>query len=95
MLAAAGYPDAPDRGAVVAGIDEAEKVEGVSVFHAGTELGDGGLVASGGRVLNVSALGTDLTEARERCYRAIRLIGMQGAQHRSDIGLLAVVGRHV
>ena len=59
-MAAHGYPDAPEAGAVIDGIDAAEAIEGVQVFHAGTAIRDGVLVAAGGRVLNVTALDADL-----------------------------------
>ena len=56
MVASHGYPEAPEAGAVIEGIDDAEALEGVQVFHAGTALRDGDLVAAGGRVLNVTAV---------------------------------------
>ena len=90
VMAAHGYPDAPEAGAVIQGIDDAEAIEGVQVFHAGTAIRDGVLVAAGGRVLNVTALGPDLGTARERAYAAVDRITVAGSHHRTDIGAEAV-----
>jgi len=89
VLAAAGYPDAPRLGGKITGIEEAEGA-GALVFHAGTALRDGRLVSAGGRVLNVTATGADVGEARDRAYAALAHIELEGAQHRSDIGARAV-----
>ncbi|MEO2083708.1 MAG: phosphoribosylamine--glycine ligase, partial [Desulfurobacteriaceae bacterium] len=70
VLASKGYPGSYEKGKEITGIEEAEKVETVVVFHAGTAVRDGKLVTNGGRVLNVTALGKDIVEARERAYRA-------------------------
>ncbi|CAN5738678.1 phosphoribosylamine--glycine ligase [soil metagenome] len=87
VLAAPGYPDAPKAGVPITGIEEAERVEGVKVFHAGTALDQQGqLVTAGGRVLSVSAQGTDLEEARRRVYQAADRIHFAGKQMRRDIG---------
>ena len=91
VLAARGYPDAPEPGAVIEGLDAAATVEGVTVFHAGTALADGQPVVAGGRVLNVSAVAPDLAGARERAYQAAALISFDGMQLRHDIGELAHV----
>jgi phosphoribosylamine--glycine ligase len=92
VLAARGYPDAPEQGAVITGVEDASQVEGAMVFHAGTARdADGRLVAGGGRVLNVSALGADLAAARDRAYQAAALIAFDGMQLRSDIGEAALV----
>ncbi|MGY6498758.1 MAG: phosphoribosylglycinamide synthetase C domain-containing protein, partial [Microcella sp.] len=64
---------------------EASAVEGVHLCHAATAHVDGGFVATGGRVLSVVATGPDFTVARERAYRAIELIGLEGGQVRRDI----------
>ena len=93
-MAARGYPDAPEAGAVIEGIDDAEAIEGVQVFHAGTAIRDGALVAAGGRVLNVTALAPDLAAARERAYAAVDRITIAGSHHRSDIGAEAVAKEH-
>ena len=89
VLAAAGYPDAPESGAPIVGLDEAEAA-GALVFHAGTAVRSGELVATGGRVLAVTALGESVGEARERAYRAVEQIELPGVQYRQDIALVAV-----
>ena len=89
VLAAAGYPDAPESGAPIVGLDEAEAAGGL-VFHAGTAMRSGELVATGGRVLAVTALGESVGEARERAYRAVEQIELPGVQYRQDIALAAV-----
>ena len=85
VLATEGYPAAPRPGDVIAGIDAAEQVPGVTVFHAGTAERDGALVTAGGRVLDVSAVAASLTEARERAYEAAARITWRGMQYRRDI----------
>ena len=86
VVAAKGYPGTPATGGSIAGIDAAQSVAGVTVFHAGTTLADGGLVASGGRVLAVTAVGASLAEARERAYLAIGRIAFADGFWRRDIG---------
>ncbi|BAW92227.1 phosphoribosylamine--glycine ligase [Actinomyces sp. Chiba101] len=86
VLAAPGYPGTVVTGGAITGIEEAERVDGVHVLHAGTGRDDdGALIATGGRVLSVVALGETVAVARERAYRAIRLIRLDGAQYRTDI----------
>jgi phosphoribosylamine--glycine ligase len=93
VLAAPGYPDAPQKGSVIAGT-ERDLGEGVEVFHAGTALRpDGALVAVGGRVLNVCARGATLAEARERAYAAVARIDWPEGFHRTDIGWRALERR--
>jgi phosphoribosylamine--glycine ligase len=89
VLAAPGYPDAPESGTPLTGLDRAE-ADGALVFQAGTALRDGELVSAGGRVLNVTALGESVAEARERAYRAVDRIEFPGVQYRHDIALRAV-----
>ena len=90
VLAAKGYPDAPQKGAVITGA-EADFGPDIVVFHAGTARdGDGHLTASGGRVLNVCARGADLAEARARAYAAVGAIDLPGGFHRTDIGWRAL-----
>lgn len=94
VLASAGYPGAYEKGKVILGIDEAEKMKDVMVFHAGTAFNpDGELVTDGGRVLNVVALGGSFEEARERAYEACGVINFEGKQYRNDIGKKAAAGR--
>jgi phosphoribosylamine--glycine ligase len=89
VLASAGYPDQPQAGALIAGLEEAEAT-GALVFHAGTAVRDGRLVSAGGRVLDVTGLGESLQEARERAYAALDRIDFPGAQYRTDVALRAV-----
>ena len=86
IVAARGYPGTPSAGGAIRAIEAAEQVEGVTVFHAGTELGEQGLTAKGGRVLAVTALGDTLAQARARVYRAIDQIDFADGFHRRDIG---------
>ena len=88
VLASDGYPSAPQLGGV---IGEFPTIEKVSIFHAGTASSDKGLVSSGGRVLTVTGTGSDLTEARDRAYRAISHISLDGSFYRTDIALNASV----
>ena len=71
VMAARGYPGAYAKGSVIEGLDEAAAVEGVEIFHAGTKAEGGRMLANGGRVLNVSALGKTVSEARARAYEAV------------------------
>jgi phosphoribosylamine--glycine ligase len=90
VLTAPDYPLRGDSGTPIEGIDEAES-SGALVFHAGTALRDGRLVTNGGRILNVTAIGTDLGAARDRAYDAIARISFDGMRHRTDIAALAGV----
>ena len=85
VLASGGYPGSYETGVPIEGLDRAAEVEGATVFHAGTTRRDGKVVTAGGRVLDVSALGKGLAEARDRAYRAASLISFEGMHHRSDI----------
>jgi phosphoribosylamine--glycine ligase len=84
VLAAGSYPERGDSGAVIEGLEAAE-AEGALVFHAGTALRDGGVVTNGGRILNVTALGASLTDARDLAYRAAARISFPGVRYRRDI----------
>ena len=86
VVAAKGYPGTPVAGGAINGIERAEKGEGVTVFHAGTRQSETGLVASGGRVLAVTAIGRSLGEARARVYAGVASIDFADGFHRSDIG---------
>ena len=88
VLAAQGYPDVPQIGDPITGLPDIHCVE---VFHAGTKMSDTGLVSSGGRVLSVTGIGTDLTEARNCAYRGISQIKLKGSFYRSDVALNAAV----
>ena len=86
VIASEGYPEAPITGRPITGLDDAARVEGVSIEHAGTAFDeDGRLVSAGGRVLDVVAVGTTFAAARRKAYEAIRKIHLEGAQYRSDI----------
>ena len=93
VLASEGYPRAYEKGKVITGIDAADALEDVKVYHAGTAMRDGQLVTSGGRVLNVTAMGDTFQAARELAYKACDLIDFEGKQNRTDIGLRAINGR--
>jgi phosphoribosylamine--glycine ligase len=86
IVAARGYPGKPASGGAIRAIEAAETVEGVTVFHAGTELSDAGLVAKGGRVLAVTAVADTFANARARAYRAVDQIDFADGFHRRDIG---------
>ena len=90
VMANKGYPGAYQKGSEIHGIDAAGSIEGVHIFHAATERHDGRLFANGGRVLNVSALGHDLVEARTRAYAAVDRIDWPEGFCRRDIGARAV-----
>ncbi len=85
VLASDGYPGSYPTGRPIAGLDRAAGHEGVHVLHAGTALADGALVTAGGRVLNVTARGRDVAEARQRAYAAADEITFEGVQRRGDI----------
>jgi phosphoribosylamine---glycine ligase len=86
VIASEGYPSSYPKGLPITGIEEAEKQDGIVVFHAGTAIKDGQLVTAGGRVLNVTATGETLDEALEKAYAAVKLIHFDGMHYRTDIG---------
>ncbi len=86
VVAAKGYPGTPARGGAVRALEAAEHIEGVTVFHAGTTLGEKGLIATGGRVLAVTAVAETFANARARAYRAIDQIDFADGFYRRDIG---------
>lgn len=91
VLASGGYPGDYVNGKVITGIADAEALDGVTVYHAGTKVrDDGALVTAGGRVLNVTALAPTLALARERAYEAAKLISFEGMHMRSDIAVRAL-----
>ena len=92
VMASQGYPESPVSGAVISGIGDAESL-GLTVFHAGTKLNEQGDIAvSGGRVLSVTAIGSDLAVARSQAYAGVERIRFDGELHRSDIALKAALG---
>jgi phosphoribosylamine--glycine ligase len=90
VMAAKGYPGDYARGSVIEGLDDAAKVEGVEIFHAGTKADGGRILANGGRVLNVAAIGKTVREAQARAYEAISRIRWPEGFYRHDIGWRAV-----
>ena len=90
VMAAKGYPGDYAKGSVIEGLDDAAAVEGVEIFHAGTREEGGRIVANGGRVLNVSARGANVREARARAYEAISRIHWPEGFCRHDIGWRAL-----
>ena len=86
VLAAEGYPGSYPKGMEITGIEEAEALEGVKVFHAGTRLSEGKVTTSGGRILGVTALGADLADAKARAYQAVEKIHFDHCYFRRDIG---------
>jgi len=90
VLAALGYPDAPQKGSIINNVEAAATSEGVEIFHAGTALREDKLIANGGRVLNIVARGQDVVQARERAYAAIDKINWPQGFCRRDIGARAI-----
>ena len=93
VLTSAGYPGSYEKGKVITGIADAEAMENVTVYHAGTAVVDGQLVTNGGRVLAVTALGDTFENARNLAYEACEKIDFEGKTLRHDIGLRALRGR--
>jgi len=90
VMAAKGYPGDYQKGTLIEGLDDAAKVEGVQIFHAGTKSADGKILANGGRVLNVCAIGRTVAEAQKQAYAAVDLIRWPEGFCRRDIGRRAV-----
>ena len=90
VMAAEGYPTNVKKGSVIRGLDKLEGIDGLKVFHAGTAEKDGKLIASGGRVLNVTAIAETVAEAQGRAYDAVNKIDWPEGFYRSDIGWRAV-----
>jgi len=89
VLASGGYPGAYRKGLPIAGLDVAGEMSDVILFHAGTEQQESQIVTSGGRVLNVTATGTDLKGALTRAYTAVECVQFEGMYYRRDIGASA------
>ena len=85
VMSSGGYPGAYEKGKVIEGIDQAEKVADTVVFHAGTSVDTGPLLTAGGRVLGVTSLGDDIAQAKARAYEAVSKISFKGAYYRKDI----------
>jgi phosphoribosylamine--glycine ligase len=86
VAASQGYPGSYESGKVIAGLEEAARIPGVEIFHAGTRLEDGQYKTSGGRVLGVAATGDSLEEALGSAYEAMGRISFEGMVFRRDIG---------
>jgi phosphoribosylamine--glycine ligase len=90
VMASGGYPDSYEKGKKITGLDDAQKLEDVIVFHAGTKDINGDIVTNGGRVLGVTALGQTIRRAKERAYKAVDIIKFDGAYYRKDIADKAI-----
>jgi phosphoribosylamine---glycine ligase len=90
VMSSGGYPGTYDSGKKIVGLEDASRMQGVKVFHAGTTKRDGGFYTSGGRVLGVTARAADLATAVRRAYDAVGSIGFEGAHYRKDIAARAV-----
>jgi phosphoribosylamine--glycine ligase len=86
VLVAGGYPGKVENGKRISGLQEASRLEGVKIYHAGTRKEDGNVVTAGGRILNVTARGTTLSQALDRAYAACEVINFDGKDYRRDIG---------
>ena len=86
VLASGGYPGPYEKGLPITGLDQADALDGIQVFHSGTRMEGDQLLTQGGRVLGVTALGADLPAALAQAYQAVRLIQFQGKTFRRDIG---------
>ena len=90
VMAARGYPGSYAKGDEIRGLARADAIEGVEIFHAGTRRDGDRILADGGRVLNITARGTTIAQARERAYAAVAMIDWPGGFYRHDIGWRAV-----
>ena len=90
VIASGGYPDKPEKGRVIKGLDDLKNSKDVMVFHAGTRKSGSEILTSGGRVLGITALGNNYKDAIKKVYEAISYIGFEGMQYRKDIGLKAL-----
>lgn len=92
VMASKGYPGSYQKGSLIQNLDEAENIApSVKIFHAGTaQDSEGNFIATGGRVLGVTAKGKNLQEARDRAYEAVEAIDWSGGFHRRDIGWRAL-----
>jgi phosphoribosylamine--glycine ligase len=90
VMASGGYPGDYEKGKLITGIEKAEELNDVMVFHAGVAMKDGSLVTAGGRVLGVTALGETIADAKARAYEAAERIKFEGAYYRKDIADKAI-----
>src|SRR5205085_5319521 len=92
VAACAGYPGSYKTGMEITGIEKADAMEGVKVFHSGTAMKDGKLVSYGGRALGVTAIGKNYADAQKRDYQAMSQIHVEVMHYRKDIGMQAGKG---
>lgn len=90
VLASGGYPGNYEKGKIISGIEEAESLKDIVVFHAGTKLGNDSFLTNGGRVLGITATGNNLEEALKKAYEAVEKISFEEMQYRRDIGKKAL-----
>ncbi len=90
IMSSKGYPDKYEKGKVITGVEEANRMGGAIVFHAGTSLSEGRLVTSGGRVLGVTGVGASIAEAIRKAYFGVSCISFEGMHYRKDIGKAAL-----
>jgi phosphoribosylamine--glycine ligase len=90
VLASGGYPGSYEAGKKIIGLDDAAKVDGVKVFHAGTSSRDGSFYTAGGRVLGVTARASTLVGAVHSAYKGVANVGFDGVHYRSDIAARAL-----
>ncbi len=93
VMASGGYPGDYEKGKVITGINEAEQLKNVVVFHAGTAMKNGKLVTAGGRVLGVTAIGATIADAQKQAYEAAGKINFEGSHYRRDIADKAIRGK--
>ena len=86
VMASGGYPDPYQTGEIITGFEDADAIEGVNVFHAGTEQNGENIVTAGGRVLGVTAVADGLHNAIQRAYQGVSAIHFNKAHVRNDIG---------
>lgn len=94
VMTAGGYPGAYEKGAPIAGLEEAERTQDCKIFHAGTRRENGRIVTNGGRVLCVTSLGETVFQAQQKAYQAVERIQWQDVYYRTDIGYRAVEREH-
>jgi phosphoribosylamine--glycine ligase len=94
VLASRGYPGSSSAGQVIRGLNRAERIPGVAVFHAGTARGDGQIITAGGRVVTVVGRASDFAGAIERAYEGVAAVSFEGMQYRRDIGKRALMAEN-
>jgi phosphoribosylamine--glycine ligase len=94
VLASRGYPDSSELDRAITGVADAERIPGVSVYHAGTTMKNGQLVTAGGRVLTIAGRGPEFSEAVARAYAGVLQVRFDGMQYRRDIGRRALGASH-